>query len=90
MEENETIEQPIDEQFKEAVDAQFKRIQRQAMLLGAQSILQVILTKIVTAENQPKKMSLNDHRRLVKDLKDFAQTGLSRKVNEDGEATVQD
>lgn len=79
-------------QLKEAMEAQFKRIQRQALLLGAQSICQVILDKILVAENQPKKMSLRDYQRLVKDIKEFAQTGLSKKINEDGEPepTIQD
>ena len=74
-----------DEQLKDAVEAQFKRIQRQSTLLGAQAALQVVLHKIMAVETQPKKVSMNDYRRLIKDIKNFAETGLSRKIDIDGE-----
>lgn len=89
MEENitntNTEEGTTKDPLKEAIEAQMIKLQRQSMLLGAQSILQVVLEKIVVAENQPGKRTMNDYKRLVKDLKNFCNTGLSRKVNEDGE-----
>ena len=84
--------QPVDEEITEeakdelkvALEDQFKKIQTQSMLLGAQAMCSTILQKITVFENQPGKRTLNDHRRLIKDLKKFAETGLSRTVNLDG------
>ena len=82
----ETSEQRIEEDpLKEAINEQLKKIQRQNLLLGAQTICHTVLEKILKAENQPGKRTMNDYRRLVKDLKKFCETGLSRKVNTDGE-----
>lgn len=71
--------------LKEAINEQLKKIQRQNLLLGAQTILHTVLEKILKAEMQPGKRTMNDYRRLIKDLKKFCETGLSRKVNTDGE-----
>ena len=82
----ETSEQNNEEDpLKEAINEQLKKIQRQNLLLGAQTILHTVLEKILKAEMQPGKRTMNDYRRLVKDLKKFCETGLSRKVNTDGE-----
>ena len=69
--------------LKEAIEANFQNFQRQSMLLGAQTILRVVLEKIVAVENKPGKTSMNDYKRLVKDLKNFCATGLSRDINDD-------
>lgn len=77
----ETEEDP----FKAAVEEQLKKIQRQNLLIGAQTMCRVILEKIVVAEAKPGKRTMNDYKRLIKDIKQFCTTGLSRKVNADGE-----
>ena len=71
--------------LKEVINEQLRKIQRQNLLLGAQTICHTVLEKILKAENQPGKRTMNDYRRLIKDLKKFCETGLSRKVNADGE-----
>ena len=71
--------------LKAAIESQLRKVQRQNLLLGAQTILHTVLEKIVKAENQPGKRTMNDYRRLIKDLKHFCEVGLSRKVNLDGE-----
>ena len=82
----ETLDQSNEEDpLKEAINEQLKKIQRQNLLLGAQTICHTVLEKILKAENQPGKRTMNDYRRLIKDLKKFCETGLSRKVNTDGE-----
>ena len=82
----ETSEQSIEEDpLKEAINEQLKKIQRQNLLLGAQTICHTVLEKILKAEMQPGKRTMNDYRRLIKDLKKFCETGISRKVNTDGE-----
>jgi hypothetical protein len=72
------------DELQEAVEEQLKKIQTQNLLLGAQTFCSVVLQKINAWENQPGKRSHNDYKRLVKDLKEFCRTGLSRKVNPDG------
>jgi hypothetical protein len=79
--EKETEEDP----FKAAVEEQLKKIQRQNLLIGAQTMCRVILEKIVVAEAKPGKRTMNDYKRLIKDIKQFCTTGISRKVNADGE-----
>lgn len=82
--ESETSEDPL----KEAIEAQLKKIQRQNLLLGSQVICRTILDKITLANNQPGKRTMNDYKRLIKDIQNFCEVGISRKVNADGE-TVQ-
>ena len=82
----ETLDQSNEEDsLKEAINEQLKKIQRQNLLLGAQTICHTVLEKILKAEMQPGKRTMNDYRRLIKDLKKFCETGISRKVNTDGE-----
>ena len=78
---NETSE----DAFKEAVEEQLKKVHRQGMLIGAQTIFRVTLEKIVAFKSKPGKPTMNDYKRLIKDIQQFCETGLSRKVNADGE-----
>ena len=86
----EEMEQDIDiseddkDVLKNALEDQFKKIRTQNMLLGAQTMAHVILEKMLVWEKQPGKRTLNDHRRLIKDIKQFCETGVSKKVNPDG------
>ena len=89
-----TITQEAKDELKDAVEEAMSKLRMQSMLLGAQAICQTILDKIIAFEKTPGGKSNNDHKRLIKDIKNFAETGLSRKVNTDGstmpiEETVQ-
>lgn len=77
-----------DDAFKEAADAQFRKIQRQNLLIGAQAMCSVILEKIVTAMNKPGKRTMADYKRLTKDIEQFCRVGISRKINADGEVEL--
>ena len=79
------VESVAEDPIKDAVEEQLKKIQRQNLLLGAQTMCRVVLQKIVAAQSKPGKMSMNDYKRLTKDIESFCRTGLSRKVNADGE-----
>lgn len=70
--------------LKEAIEEQLNKIRTQSLLLGAQTSCSVILQKIAVWEKQPGKRTLNDHRRLVKEIREFCRVGISRKVNPDG------
>lgn len=78
-------EPQTNDELKDAIDATLSRIRRQAMLLGSQVMLQTILDKITAFERKPGSKSNNDHKRLIKEIKQFCETGLSHKVNTDGE-----
>ena len=86
-EENKTFKEEFEDKkdaLQEAIEEKFKQIQRQNLLLGAQVSSQVILDKIAMWEQQPGKRTLNDHKRLIKDIKKFCETSVSKKVNPDG------
>jgi hypothetical protein len=74
-----------DELFRAAVEEQLRKVQRQNLMIGAQTVCSVILEKVMAAMKQPGKRTMNDYKRLVKDIENFCRTGLSRKVNADGE-----
>ena len=86
VETNPEVETPTmdKDELTKAVEATMEQIRTQSMLLGAQAMCSVVLQKITVAMNKPGKRSLNDYKRLVKEITDFCETGLSRKVNPDG------
>ena len=73
-----------DGELKTVVEEQLRKVQRQNLLIGAQTMCKVVLEKIILAERQPGKRTMNDYKRLVKDIRHFCEVGLSRKVNADG------
>ena len=84
VEEQET--DPMDnDELKKAIEEQLSKIRRQNILIGAQTVCKVVLDKINAFERSPGNKSNNDHKRLIKDIKKFCETGVSRKVNADGE-----
>lgn len=72
------------EELKNSVQDVVNKVRLQAMLLGAQAVNSVILQKITDFEKKNGKVTMNDYKRLVKDIKNFCVTGLSKKVNNDG------
>ena len=80
-----TEEPQTNDELKGAIEETLSKIRRQSMLLGAQVMLQTVLDKITVFERKPGSKSNNDHKRLIKDIKNFCETGLSRKINTDGE-----
>ena len=76
------------DELKSAIEAQFRKIQRQNLALGFRVCCQTVLDKITAFERSPGNKSNNDHKRLIKDIKKFVETGLSRKMNEQGEIEV--
>lgn len=72
------------DELKGAIEETLSKIRRQSMLLGFQVSCQTVLDKITAFERKPGSKSNNDHKRLIKEIKQFCETGLSRKVNTDG------
>ena len=83
-------EATTDDELKSVIETKLKEIQTQNVLIGAQTACTVILQKIAAWEAQPGKRTLNDHRRIIKDIKEFCLTGVSRKVNPDGTTSPRD
>lgn len=74
-----------EDELKGTIEETLSKLRRQSMLLGGQAICKIILDKILVFERKPGSKSNNDHKRLIKDIKNFCEIGLSRKVNTDGE-----
>lgn len=89
-EENKVIEEQTlaDDELKSAINEQLSKIRTQSMILGFRVACQTVLDKIAAFERTPGNKSNNDHKRLIKDIKKFTETGLARKMNEKGEIEV--
>ena len=75
----------VEDAVKEAAEAQFSKMRLQGLLIGAQSTSRVILDKIVSFKRKQGKPTMNDYKRLVKDIESFCAVSLSRKIGADGE-----
>lgn len=73
------------DELKDAIEDTLSKLRLQSMLLGGQAVCRTILDKIIAFERKPGSKSNNDHKRLIKDIRNFCEVGLSRKVNADGE-----
>ena len=87
IEEQTSLEETTVEQdpLKDAIELQLKKIQRQNMLIGFQTACRIVFDKIIAVEVKPGKRIMNDYKRLIKELKQFCEVGVSRRVNHDGE-----
>ena len=85
---NEEVSTMDNDELKSAIQEQLRKIQSQNLALGFRVCCQTVLDKITAFERSPGNKSNNDHKRLIKDIKKFVETGLSRKMNEQGEIEV--
>ena len=74
------------EELKEAMNEQFTKIQNQAMVLGIRVASKMVLDKIAVAMSKPGKRSLNDYRRLIKEIEDFCNVAMTQKSKEEEES----
>lgn len=86
--ENEEVEAPEsnnkledNDEFKEAVYNQMRKIHNEGLVVGFQTACHAALDKIYAFERKAGKKSANDYKRCIKDLKKFFEIGVSRKVN---------
>lgn len=73
------------EEFKEAVQTQMRKLHNQGMVVGFQTACHTVLDRIYAFERKPGSKSANDYKRLIKDIKKFCETGVSRKMSKNGE-----
>ena len=81
---DEAVSEMTNDELKNAIEEQMSNLRRQSILIGAQTACNVILEKIYVHTAKPGKKSYRDYERLIKEITDFCQTGISRKVNADG------
>jgi hypothetical protein len=86
--ENEQSAPATNDQLKATIEAQLSKVRNQAMLVGFQVALHSVVDKITKAKQQPGKRSMNDYKRLIKELEQFCVTGLSRKIDDDNDTKL--
>ena len=79
-----------EDELKKAIAERMEQLRTQNLLIGAQSMCKVVLSKIYAVTNKPGKISMRAYERLIKDLVVFCETGLSRTVNADGTTSPRD
>jgi len=72
----------VTDELKEAMNEQFTKIQNQAMVLGIRVASKLVLDKIAVAMSKPGKRSLNDYKRLIKEIEDFCRVAMTQKSKE--------
>ena len=82
---NEKEAESADAAFEKVAKEQFAKLRLQGMLIGAQSTSRVVLDKVSTFKSKQGKPTMNDYKRLIKDIESFCSASLSRKINSDGE-----
>ena len=78
------------DELKEAITARMQQIYNDGMIVGFQTACHTALNKIYAFESSYSKKSANDYKRCLKDLKQFFNIGISRKVNTDDEAELEE
>lgn len=81
---DEAPENMSNDELKKAIEEQMSNLRRQSILIGAQTACNVILQKIYTLIKKPGKKTYRDFERLIVDIQQFCETGISRKINADG------
>jgi hypothetical protein len=69
------------DELQKFFEDQLSKMRSQGMTIGVQTVCSVILQKIVTHMTKPGKKSYRDLERLIAEIKQFCETGMSRKVD---------
>lgn len=77
-------------ELEDMVKPELTKLRRSCMLMGAQAVSTVVISKINDVVSKSSKVSYRDYERLVKDIYNFCKKGLDRKVNADGSVTEGD
>ena len=80
-----TTQKMSDDALKEAINEQMSKLRGQSMALGFRVGCKTILDKIAAFERKPGSKSNNDHKRLIKDIKQFCEQALVNKTKKDEE-----
>lgn len=79
-EEKIVTEEKIDAELKDKLTKEVEKLRNQAMVLGGKTMATVIYNMIQKFYAVPGKRTLNDHRRLIKEIEKFCKTAVDHKV----------
>lgn len=79
-EENKIVEETNVDELKKDVQDVMEKIRTQAMLLGGKAVCTVIYNIIQKFYTQPGKRTLNDYKRLIKEIEKFCKTAVGHDV----------
>lgn len=68
------------DEFKKKVEDVVEKIRTQALLLGGKTMATIVYNKIQAAINAPGKRTMNDYRRLIKDIETFCKKAVEHDV----------
>lgn len=79
-----TADEMTNDELRNAVEEQFKKIQMAALLSGSKAICGVVLQYIEEFQKQSGKKSANDYKRLIKKITKFCAVSLGKDIDENG------
>lgn len=68
-----------DQDLEKAITEQMQKLQNDSIIIGAQTMCQVILDKIFVFNNTEGKRTVNDYKRFIKGIEKFCKVGISNK-----------
>lgn len=69
-----------DSEMKEKLSKEVEKLRNHAMVLGGKAIATVIYNMIQKFHLMPGKRTLNDHRRLIKEIEKFCKTAVDKEI----------
>ena len=72
--------------FRKAIQPELKKVHDQGLLIGAKTMSKMVIDKIAAFKLKQGKPTMNDYKRLFKDIEGFCATSISYNPNADGEA----
>lgn len=72
------------DELRNAVEEQLKKVQIAALLSGSKAICGVVLQYIEEFQKQSGKKSANDYKRLIKKITKFCAVSLGKDIDENG------
>ena len=73
-------EKEASDKLRDKLTEGMEKLRTQAMLLGGKAMATVVYNMIQKFHSQPGKRTLNDHRRLIKEIEKFCKTAVDHKV----------
>ena len=68
------------DELKDTVKEMMEKLRTQSMLIGARSMTVVIANMIDAEMNKPGKRTMNDMKRIIKQVRQFCQTAIDHPV----------
>ncbi len=79
-----TADEMTNDELRNAVEEQLKKVQMAALLSGSKAICGVVLQYIEEFQKQSGKKSANDYKRLIKKITKFCAVSLGKDIDENG------